>query len=169
LIFRMVNPGNHKVNHRKRLYSCQVSLNMHGSIEEVSPTLLLMRARSSAGRAADHHSRQSQVRILVRPPNPWVGKRGRNQPAHFFDLSTMHPVRRTGPRSPTAWAAGAATHIAAECSPDDGERDSQLRADVAISRATPANAIAVRPSRACGGMMTRFANSLVNSCRMTFR
>jgi predicted metalloprotease len=54
------------------------------------------------------------------------------------------------------------------CSPDGGEQGSQLRAAVATSAATPANAAAVRSSPACGGMMTRFGTSLVNSIRMKF-
>src|SRR5262245_25158413 len=53
-------------------------------------------------------------------------------------------------------------------SPDGGEQDSQLRAGVATSRATPTNAAGVRPSPPSGGMMARFATSLVNSCRMRF-
>jgi hypothetical protein len=62
----------------------------------------------------------------------------------------------------------AAMLAAAECSPDDGEQGSQLRAGVVTSRATPANATSVRSFPACGGTMTRFESSLVKSCRTRF-
>src|SRR5262247_3340193 len=67
------------------------------------------------------------------------------------------------------WTATGATILAdAICSPDGGGQDSQLRAGVATSRATPASAAAARASPAYGGMMTRFGTSLVNSCWMRF-